>query len=201
MPEFQLATFIAIIIAYLLGSVSSAIVVCKLMRLPDPRTQGSGNPGATNVLRIGGKKAAIITLVGDVLKGVIVVLTAKFYGFDTLSLSLITFAVFIGHVFPIFFKFEGGKGVATAAGCLLALAWPVGGAAVATWLLMVLVFRYSSLAALVTALLTPLYAWFFSNLDYTVLASVMSLILIIRHQKNIRNLFAGKEDKIGKKKF
>src|ERR1700722_7147497 len=136
----HLDTSIAIIIAYLFGSISSAIVTCKLMGLPDPRTQGSGNPGATNVLRIGGKKAAIITLVGDVLKGVIPVLAAKFYGFDTLSLSFITFAAFIGHLYPVFFKFEGGKGVATSFGCLIALAWPIGLSLMLTWILMAVIF-------------------------------------------------------------
>ena len=198
MPYLDL--IIAVIIAYLFGSISSAIVICKIMGLPDPRSQGSGNPGATNVLRIGGKKAAIITLVGDVLKGAIVVLAAKFYGFDTLGLSLITFAVFIGHLYPIFFRFEGGKGVATALGCWLALAWPVGLALLVTWLLMAVIFRYSSLAALVASLLAPFYAWYFTNLNFTVMAVCMSIFLIYRHRRNIRNLCAGKEDKIGAKK-
>ncbi|MES2217185.1 MAG: glycerol-3-phosphate 1-O-acyltransferase PlsY [Pseudomonadota bacterium] len=200
MPHLPLATIIAIILAYLFGSISSAIVTCKMMGFPDPRTQGSGNPGATNVLRFGGKKAAIITLAGDVLKGVVVVLAAKLYGFDELSLSLITFAVFVGHIFPVYFKFEGGKGVATAAGCLLALAWPVGSAALATWILMAVVFRYSSLAAVVAALCAPVYAWYFTNWDYTIMTAAMCLLLLLRHRKNIVNLLAGKEDKIGKKR-
>jgi glycerol-3-phosphate acyltransferase PlsY len=191
---------VAVLLAYLFGSISSAIVTCKIMRLPDPRTQGSGNPGATNVLRIGGKKAAIFTLIGDVLKAVIAVCVAKFYGFEILALSLITFAVFLGHLFPIFFRFEGGKGVATALGCWMALAWPVGIALLVTWLLMAIIFRYSSLSALVAAVLAPVYAWYFTNQDYTVLAIGMSMLLIYRHRKNIRNLCAGKEDKIGKKK-
>ena len=121
---FHLDTIIAILGAYLIGSISSAIVVSKLMGLPDPRTSGSGNPGATNVLRLGGKKAAIFTLIGDILKAVIPVLAAKWYGFDSLSLSLITFAAFLGHLYPIYFGFKGGKGVATAFGCLVALYWP-----------------------------------------------------------------------------
>jgi glycerol-3-phosphate acyltransferase PlsY len=194
-------TYIAILLAYLIGSISSAIVVCKLMGLPDPRTQGSRNPGATNVLRIGGKKAAIITLLGDVLKGVIPVLIAKEYGFDTLSLSLITFAAFLGHLYPVFFRFEGGKGVATAFGCIIALSWPVGVALAATWLLMAILFRYSSLSALVAAIFAPLYMWYFTNWDYTVMACVISIFLIFRHRSNIRNLIAGKESKIGKKKY
>lgn len=193
-------TLIAVVLAYLIGSISSAIVVCKIMGLPDPRTEGSRNPGATNVLRIGGKKAAIITLIGDVLKGVIPVLAAKLYGFDTLSLSLITFAAFLGHLFPIFFRFQGGKGVATAFGCLIALSWPVGLSLAATWLLMAIVFRYSSLSALVASLLAPLYTWYFTNRDYTIMVCVISVLLIIRHRSNIRNLLAGKESKIGQKK-
>jgi acyl phosphate:glycerol-3-phosphate acyltransferase len=200
MPHLSIATLIAIVLAYLFGSISSAIVTCKIMGYPDPRSQGSGNPGATNVLRFGGKKAAIITLAGDVLKGVFVVLAAKWYGFDSFSMSLITFAVFLGHLFPIYFGFAGGKGVATAAGCLLALAWPVGAAALATWIIMVVLFRYSSLAAVVAALCAPVYAWYFTNWDYTYMTAAMTILLLLRHHKNIHNLLTGKEDKIGKKK-
>jgi acyl phosphate:glycerol-3-phosphate acyltransferase len=192
--------YVAVVIAYLIGSLSSAIITCKIMRLPDPRTQGSGNPGATNVLRIGGKKAAIITLAGDILKGVIPIVAAKLYGFDALALSLITFAAFIGHLYPVFFRFEGGKGVATAAGCWIALAWPVGLALAGTWILSAVLFRYSSLSALIAALLAPLYAWYFTNMDYTLLAIIMSVLLIWRHRRNILNLYRGKEDKIGQKK-
>ncbi|SRR5579883_307820 len=192
---------IAVIIGYLFGSISSAIVVCKIMRLPDPRTEGSRNPGATNVLRIGGKKAAIITLFGDVLKGVIPVLLAKWYGFDTFELSVITFAVFLGHLYPIFFGFQGGKGVATAFGCLVALNWPLGLALLVTWLLIAVIFRYSSLAALVTAVLAPVYAFYITNFYYTVMAVGITFLLIYRHRNNIQKLFTGKEDKIkfGKK--
>src|SRR5689334_17854922 len=138
---------IAFIIAYLIGSISTAIVTCKIMRLPDPRDQGSGNPGATNVLRFGGKKAAIITLMGDMLKGVIPVLAAKWFGFNTVGLSLVAFAAFLGHLYPIFFRFQGGKGVATAFGCFIALSWPLGLLLAATWLIIAILFRYSSLAA------------------------------------------------------
>jgi glycerol-3-phosphate acyltransferase PlsY len=191
---------IAVIAAYLIGSISSAIVTCKLMRLPDPRTQGSGNPGATNVLRIGGKKAAVITLLGDVLKGVVPVLVAKAWGFGVAELSVITFAAFLGHLYPVFFRFEGGKGVATACGCWLALAWPVGLALIATWVAVAACFRYSSLSALIAALLGPVYAWWLTNTDYALLAAVMGVLLIIRHRKNIQNLMQGKEDRIGKKK-
>jgi glycerol-3-phosphate acyltransferase PlsY len=192
---------IAVVLAYLIGSISSAVVTCKLMGLPDPRTEGSKNPGATNVLRIGGKKAAIITLIGDILKGVIPVLAAKAWGFGVFELSVITLAAFLGHLFPVFFRFVGGKGVATACGCWLALAWPVGVAVMVTWILVAVCFRYSSLSALVAALLGPVYAFVFTNVDYTVMGCVMSLILILRHGRNIRNLVLGKEDKInlGKK--
>src|SRR5688572_5458409 len=131
----MLSLILAITFAYLIGSLSTAIITCKLLQLPDPRTQGSGNPGTTNVLRIGGKKAALITLMGDVLKGVIPVLCAKAYGFDITALNAIALAAFLGHLFPIFFHFQGGKGVATAWGCLTALYWPLGIALVLTWLI------------------------------------------------------------------
>lgn len=188
-----------IILAYLIGSLSCAVITCKILQLPDPRTQGSGNPGATNVLRFGGKKAAIITLVGDVLKGVIPVLFARWLGLDTLTLALVTFAAFLGHLYPVFFRFQGGKGVATALGCLLALAWPVGVAIAATWLLIAIIFRYSSLAALISFLLAPLYTWYFTNNIFAVMVVFMSLLLIYRHRQNIRNLMQGKESKIGRK--
>lgn len=197
---FLFATLIAIILAYLIGSISSAILICKWFGLPDPRTEGSHNPGATNVLRIGGKKAAILTLVGDVIKGVIPVLVAKWVGFDTLSLSLIAFAAFLGHLFPVFFRFQGGKGVATAWGCITALSWPTGLSLAITWLAIAWTFRYSSLAALITAIVAPLYAWYFTNWNYTIAVICISMILIIRHYKNIINLLAGKEKRIGQKK-
>jgi glycerol-3-phosphate acyltransferase PlsY len=200
MSYLHLESIMAILIAYLCGSISSAVVTCKIMGLADPRTQGSHNPGATNVLRIGGKKAAVITLIGDTLKGVIPVLAAKWMGFDTLTLSFVTSAAFFGHLYPLFFHFKGGKGVATAGGCLTALSWPVGTALIGTWLLAAVIFRYSSLAALIAAIAAPFYAWYFTNIDYTVMASVISLLLIYRHRKNIQNLVHGKEDKIGKKK-
>src|ERR1700722_14563488 len=146
------------------------------------------------------EKKTIITLAGKILKGVIPILAAKLYGFDTLALSFITFAAFIGHLYPVFFRFDGGKGVATAAGCWLALAWPVGLALVLTWIISAVLFRYSSLSALIASLLAPFYAWYFTNVDYTILAVLMSIFLILRHRRNIQNLCAGKEDKIGKKK-
>jgi glycerol-3-phosphate acyltransferase PlsY len=193
----NLQAAVIIYIAYLFGSLSSAIIVCKLMRLPDPRTQGSKNPGATNVLRLGGKKAAIITLVGDLLKGVIPVLIAKWYGLANLPLALVVFAAFLGHLFPIFFRFTGGKGVATFLGCLLALAWPVGLCWMATWLVVALLFRYASLSSLIASFLAPLYVWYFTgNLTYMSVTSVMMLMLLVRHKENILRLVDGTENKI-----
>lgn len=198
MPLF--ADVIATVLSYLIGSISSAIIVCRIMGLPDPRTQGSRNPGATNVLRIGGKKAAFITLLGDLLKGFIPVLLAKALGFDATALAFIAFAAFLGHLFPIFFRFEGGKGVATALGCILALSWPVGLCWLATWGVMALVFRYSSLSSLTASVLAPVYVWYFTeNWIWVGMIAFMSLILIIRHKSNIKRLISGQESKIGKK--
>jgi acyl phosphate:glycerol-3-phosphate acyltransferase len=192
---------IAVFSSYLIGSLSSAIIVCHIMRLPDPRTQGSGNPGATNVLRIGGKKAAMITLLGDLLKGVIPVIAAKCWGFDPVALALIAFAAFIGHLFPIFFRFEGGKGVATALGCLLALNLPTGLSWMATWGVIALFFRYSSLSSLTASVFAPIYIWFFTHeISWTIVIAIMSFILMIRHRTNIAKLMRGEESKIGKKK-
>lgn len=191
---------VAILISYLIGSISNAIIVCKLMGLPDPRTEGSRNPGATNVLRIGGKKAAIITLLGDTLKGFIPVLIANLLGFDSSALALIAFAAFLGHLYPIFFRFEGGKGVATVIGCIFALSWPVGLCWLATWLLVAFIFRYSSLSSLTASILAPAYFWFFTDdIAFVTAISLMSLLLIIRHKSNIKKLLAGQESKLGKK--
>jgi acyl phosphate:glycerol-3-phosphate acyltransferase len=189
-----------VIMAYLLGSFSSAVVICRLMKLPDPRTLGSGNPGATNVLRHGGKKAAILTLLFDTLKGVIAVLLVKLLTDNVYIIALVTLAVFLGHLYPVFFGFRGGKGVATALGALLALIWPVGLMALATWLLVAFGLGYSSLAALTAAILTPVYVFLFSEVwQYVLMSGIMSLLLIWRHRSNIRNLITGKETKIGRK--
>lgn len=186
--------------AYLLGSLSTAIIVCKLMGLPDPRTQGSNNPGATNVLRYGGKKAAAITLFGDAIKGVIPVLIGKLLGMEVLVLSLIGFAAFIGHLYPVFFRFQGGKGVATAFGVFIALIWQVGLAVLATWLIMAKVLKISSLSALTAAALAPVYTWYIThNETYTLLTLIISLLLILRHHSNIRNLINGSEETIKSK--
>lgn len=182
--------------AYLLGSISSAVLICRLAGLGDPRAQGSGNPGTTNVLRLGGKKLAIFTLLGDMLKGFIPVYLAHFTSLSAMALSFIALAAFIGHLFPVFFGFKGGKGVATALGVLLALAWPVGCAALITWIVVAALFRYSSLAALITAVLLPLYVYLWSNPEYLIAVIIISLLLIIKHRDNILRLWHGTESKI-----
>lgn len=185
--------------AYLLGSVSSAIIVCKLAGLPDPRTQGSGNPGATNVLRLGGKKAAAITLFGDMLKGFLPAFAAYLLHFPPLALALVGFAAFIGHLLPIFFRFQGGKGVATMLGVLFGWYWAVGAATALSWLVMAKVFKISSLAALIATLLAPVYVWLLIGPEpgLIVITVIMTGILWWRHQQNIRNLLNGKEGHIG----
>ncbi len=183
--------------AYLMGSLSAAIITCRLMGLPDPRTQGSNNPGATNVLRVGGKKAAAITLVGDAIKGVIPVLIAQWMAAPPHILALVALAAFLGHLYPVFFGFRGGKGVATAFGVLVAIAWPVGLALLGTWLLLAKLFKISSLSALIAAGLSPLYVWLLEpQPEFIILATVISIMLIWRHRSNIRELMAGTEEKI-----
>lgn len=189
-----------IILAYLLGSISAAIITCKLMGLPDPRSEGSKNPGATNVLRIGNKKAAAVTLFGDFLKGVIPILIGRLLEIEPQGLALIGMAAFLGHLYPIFFGFQGGKGVATAFGVILGLSWQIALAAVITWLLIAKVFKISSLAALIAAVLTPFYCWLLApQIEYMIMLAILSLILIWRHRSNIRNLLSGSEGKIGNK--
>ncbi len=180
--------------AYLIGSVSSAIIVCRLMGLDDPREQGSGNPGATNVMRIGGKKAAAITLFGDALKGLIPVLIAKSLGVDTLVLALVVFAAFLGHLYPIFFGFKGGKGVATTLGLTLGVTWLLGLAVSVTWFAVYKISKISSLSALVAAVLTPAYVWFIVGDKYLLVVFVLiSVVLLWRHKSNIQRLIAGDE--------
>ncbi|GAB4121421.1 MAG: glycerol-3-phosphate 1-O-acyltransferase PlsY [Sideroxydans sp.] len=194
-----------VIAAYLLGSVSFAVLMSKVFGLADPRTYGSGNPGATNVLRSGKKAAAALTLLGDAAKGWLAVFLAIRFaphdGAGLLLVALVALAVFIGHLYPVFLKFRGGKGVATALGVLLALSGWMGLAVLATWLLVAVVFRYSSLAALVAAIAAPIYAMLIQLRPELVLATAaMSLLLIWRHKSNIQNLLAGKESKIGDQK-
>jgi len=187
------------VLAYLLGSISSAVVIARVMGLPDPRETGSKNPGATNILRYGGKTAAVLTLAGDILKGLIAVLVARALTADAVIITLCGFAAFLGHLFPVFFGFRGGKGVATALGVWFALNPWVGLALLVTWVLMALLFRYSSLAALTSSALAPLYvAWLSPGVPYLATMIVMSAILIFRHRTNIRNLIAGTENKIGR---
>lgn len=187
------------IAAYLTGSVSTAIIVCKLMGLPDPRTQGSGNPGATNVLRVGGKKAAAITLFGDMLKGLLPVLIAQLLQVSDLALVLIGLAAFMGHLYPVFFGFKGGKGVAIMLGILFGFHWAVGLATTGTWLLIAKVFKVSSLSALIATTLAPFYVYLIMGLNIPVIAGtiVMTVILFWRHRSNIQDLLSGKEEKIG----
>jgi glycerol-3-phosphate acyltransferase PlsY len=190
-----------VIAAYLLGSISFAVVTSKAFGIADPRTYGSGNPGATNVLRSGKKAAAALTLLGDAAKGWLAVFLAMQLGLSNVQIALAALAVFIGHLFPIFLNFKGGKGVATALGVLLALSGWLGLAVLATWLFMAVVFRYSSLSALVAAIAAPLYAFMLGlPLEWVLASLVMSLLLIWRHKSNIQNLLAGKESKIGSKK-
>lgn len=191
--------YLLVIAAYLLGSISSAIIVCRIMGLPDPRTQGSNNPGATNVLRIGGKKAAAITLAGDALKGLIPMLLAHALAVSPLILALTGLAAFLGHLYPIFFGFKGGKGVATAMGVQFGLSWMVGASVAAIWLFMAKVLNVSSLAALASMSLAPVFVWlFWPEPELIIMQSLMSLILIWRHRSNIRNLLSGEEGKISK---
>lgn len=193
------------IAAYLIGSISFAVLMSKAFGLADPRTYGSGNPGATNVLRSGKKAAAVLTLLGDAAKGWVAVFAAiklaPHDGEGLLMVALVSLAVFLGHVFPVFLKFKGGKGVATALGVLLALSGWLGLAVLATWLLVAVVFRYSSLAALVAAVGAPVYAMVLVLRPELVFAvAIMAMLLIWRHKTNIQNLLTGRESKIGGKK-
>jgi glycerol-3-phosphate acyltransferase PlsY len=187
-----------ILLAYLAGSMSSAIIICRIMRLPDPRTQGSGNPGATNVLRLGGKGAAAVTLAADILKGLLPVLLARLLTDGPVIPACSALAAFLGHLYPVFFQFRGGKGVATALGSVLGLAPLAALAMVLTWLAMAVTFRYSSLAALTAALLAPFYTfWLTGEPTYVIAIVAVSIITIWRHRSNLRRLVSGTEGKIG----
>ena len=193
----MLVNIFLIFLAYLLGSISAAILVCKLLGLSDPRTGGSGNPGTTNVMRLHGKTAAFLTLTGAVFKGIIPVLLAKVIVGSEFIIALSGFAAFLGHIFPIYFKFKGGKGVATLIGILLATHWLLGLAYVITWILTAAIFRYSSLAALIATLSIPFYTYFLEqSFQYTVTFSMIAVILFWRHKSNIYNLLNNKERKI-----
>lgn len=198
---FQMMTLVYVIAAYLVGSISFALISSKLFDLPDPRSYGSGNPGATNVLRSGKKAAAVLTLFGDAAKGWLAVFVAIQFALTNMEIALVVLAVFLGHIFPVFLKFKGGKGVATALGVLLALNVWLGLSVLATWLFMALLFRFSSLAALTAAAGAPIFAFLLRLPQEWVLATGAILLLLIwRHKKNIQNLLAGKETKIGQSK-
>jgi glycerol-3-phosphate acyltransferase PlsY len=192
------------VLAYLLGSLSFAVIVSKAMRLDDPRSYGSGNPGATNVLRSGNKVAAVLTLLLDALKGAVAVVFARLMaerlGYGDTTVALAGLAAFLGHLYPVFFRFQGGKGVATAAGVLLALNVWVGVLCLATWLVVAILTRYSSLAALVTALVAPVYVLVLhGEARRAVVVAVMSVLLIWRHRSNVAKLLRGTESKLGGK--
>ncbi len=201
---------LAMVAAYLLGSLSFAVIVSRVMGLNDPRTYGSKNPGATNVLRSGSKQAAVVTLLLDAAKGWLPVVLVRWYGepygLETGTVALVGLGAFVGHLYPVFFRFEGGKGVATAAGVLLGLHWGLGLATLATWILIAVFFRYSSLASLVAAVFAPIYYVFGAGLAWYMegpvlfAVCVMSLLLIYRHAENIGRLARGTESRLGKKK-
>ncbi|WP_218644564.1 glycerol-3-phosphate 1-O-acyltransferase PlsY [Thiomicrorhabdus cannonii] len=185
--------------AYLLGSISSAIVVCKLMGYEDPRQGGSGNPGATNVKRLYGNKPAAITLLGDMLKGVLPVVAAQAAGLSADWVMWVGFAAFIGHLYPVFFGFKGGKGVATMLGVMFGLSLPIGLAVGGTWLFVAKVLKISSASALVATALAPLYIYFLSGeMSWVWLTALMTLMLFWRHKGNIERLLKGEEGKIKK---
>ena len=193
-----------IILAYLLGSISFAVIASWIFKLPDPRTFGSKNPGATNVLRSGNKAAAVLTLLGDAGKGWVVVIMAQYLvpvlELDNKIIAAVGLIVFLGHIWPVFFRFKGGRGVATAVGVVLGLNLWSGLLAIITWIIVAMIWRFSSLSALVAAVFTPVYAWIFLGFkESTLVILVISLLIIWRHKSNITNLIAGKETRIGKR--
>jgi glycerol-3-phosphate acyltransferase PlsY len=203
--------FVATLLAYLIGSLSFAVIVSRVMGLDDPRSYGSQNPGATNVLRSGSKLAAVLTLLLDAIKGwlpvVLVVCCGRPYGLGSGTVALVGLAAFLGHLYPVFFNFKGGKGVATAAGVLLGISGGLGLAVLLTWVAVAAVFRYSSLASLLAALAAPVYYYYFGERwldqwEYSIFLAVvvMSALLIWRHRENIRRLVKGQESKLGAKK-
>jgi len=190
-------TYLLVPGGYLFGSISTAIIVCRLMGLPDPRTTGSRNPGTTNVARLGGKKAAALTLAGDLLKGLLPVLIAQALQSDATVLAATALAAFLGHLYPVFFGFQGGKGVATALGVIFGLYWPVGLLTTGVWLTVALVFRYSSLAALISMLVMPAgFYWLLPQTPIIVAMIILTAMLFWRHRGNITNLLNGSEGRI-----
>ena len=191
----SLFAFFYMLCAYWLGSLSAAILFCRLFGLPDPRSEGSRNPGATNVLRIGGKWPALAVLIFDMLKGMLPVWAGYYLGLTHFELGMVALAACLGHIFPVFFNFKGGKGVATAFGAIAPIAWGVAGSMLGTWLLVFLVSGYSSLSAVVTALLVPFYVWWFKP-EFTFPVALVCCLLIYRHHVNIQRLWRGEEDKV-----
>jgi acyl phosphate:glycerol-3-phosphate acyltransferase len=186
------------IASYLIGSLSAAIIVSKLMSLPDPRTLGSRNPGATNVLRLAGKKAASLVLLGDILKGFVPLVVAQALHVEENVMAAVGLAAFLGHLYPIYFGFHGGKGVATALGILLGLAWPLAAVVLATWLFIAKLFHVSSLSAIMAAIMAPFYTWWLlDSPPKLIMVIIISTMLLWRHRGNIQRLFKGAEAKIG----
>ena len=185
-----------VIFAYLFGSISSAILICRLTGAPDPRTTGSKNPGATNVLRSAGKIAALCTLVGDALKGFLPIQLGLYLQVPAWALALTAIAAFLGHLFPLYFRFKGGKGVATFFGCIYALNWLLGLITTVIWLVTAMSFRYSSLAAIIAIGSVPILSFFLTPLSIFLALLLMSLILLYRHRDNMKRLKEGKENKI-----
>lgn len=187
--------------AYLLGSISSAVLVSQLLRLPDPRVEGSGNPGATNVLRLGGKFPAALTLIGDVAKGTVPVVAASILTGDSTAVAAAALMAFLGHLYPVYFRFKGGKGVATALGAYLGLSVPIFVGAGLTWLAVALISRYSSLASLLAMLSAPVCAWFFlHDISIASATGIIFVFVLIRHRTNIQRLVSGQESRIKLKK-
>ena len=190
-----LTAYLMIFGTYLLGSVSSAIIFCRLAGLPDPCENGSRNPGTTNVLRIGGRLSALGVLLFDVLKGMLPIALALRFGLEPSEIGFIALAACLGHVFPIFFRFRGGKGVATALGTLIPFGMEISGLSLATWLITFLVFRYSSLSAVITALILPAFVWWYKP-EFTFPVALVCCLLVYRHHDNIQRLWRGQEDRI-----
>lgn len=188
-----------IIIAYLLGSVSSAVLICRINGLPDPREKGSGNPGATNVYRLGGRITAALVLLFDMLKGTIPVWAAYLLGIDPFLLGLIGIAACLGHIFPIFFHFRGGKGVATALGAIAPIGLDITGMMLTTWMITLRLTGYSSAAAILASLLAPFFTWLVKP-QFTMSVAMLSCLILFRHQENIKRLFNGTEQKSWHKK-
>ncbi|TKI04913.1 glycerol-3-phosphate 1-O-acyltransferase PlsY [Martelella alba] len=188
-----------IIFAYLCGSISSAILICKVAGLPDPRAHGSGNPGATNVLRVGGKAAAAGVLIFDIIKGMLPVWLAYRWGVTPFYLGLVAIAACVGHIYPVFFRFKGGKGVATAFGAIAPIGWDLTGLMAGTWLLTALLSGYSSLGAIISALIAPFYVWWFKP-QFTFPVAMLSCLVLLRHHDNIQRLWRGQESRLWRKR-